>query len=128
MPSESRTETLRLRVSPEEKAAIEAAAAPTGMGVSEFLREKALVAGHGRVKRAAPNSADADFIERRAAELEREGLPGHSARILAARERHRTGHRIGDVFSPPVRRDDPAKRARLTALREAFAREVGRAA
>jgi hypothetical protein len=124
MADETRSGRLPLRVTPDEKLAIEAAAEAAGMAVSEYVRSQAMP----QARPPAPNPADADFIERRAAELEREGLPGHSARILAARERHRTGHRIGDLFCPRVRRDDPVKRARLTALREAFAREVGRAA
>jgi hypothetical protein len=121
MSSEGRTETIRLRVTPAEKADIEESAGE--QGVSEFVREAVALRTGKVAARPAPNPADADFIERRARQLEAEGLPRPNARILAARER--SGHRIGNIFHPPgPYRPPDNKAAQLAAVRLAFARSA----
>lgn len=77
-----RTEGMSFRVSPEEKATIEAAAEAASQKVSDYMRERALPQG----TRAKLTPADPAYTEKRVAQLRAEGLPEHNAKVVALRE------------------------------------------
>lgn len=92
---ESRSETLRVRLLPSERALLGRRAGEVGLSVSDFVRRELGFGGavRGRPRSAEPVAArrvvDVKRREARAAELVRQGRPEHLARIQAAREAQR---------------------------------------
>lgn len=100
LPQVSRTESIRFRVSPEEKAELEQRAG--SMGVSAYVREAALKGGPDRgvgsipapppaeeQGRAAPASLPATSWRARVRQLEGQGLPSAAAQRIADQELRR---------------------------------------